>query len=166
MAVSQNRMNTKSFIWRGLRYGLIASVSGSLAFGIVQTTIMFLRSPGPLELPLLLLLAIFVCCALLLSIVPATLGGGLLAFLLRKDGHLSHRKAYLTGVFLGLLTTAGICLWVGIELYRWLWSNGLGGTEGYFVFTGFALMIGAISGGVVGRALASHLHRVAGQTLN
>jgi len=95
-------------------------------------------------------------------VVPATICGGLLAIILRRDfrnGKLSGRQAILKGIVLGGVAALGICLLVGAALYAWMWSAGLGSTAGYFFFSAEALVMGAIAGGWVGRQLARHLAR-------
>ena len=65
-------------------------------------------------------------------------------------------QTVLKGALFGVIATLGICLLMGTALYVWMWSAGLGSKEGFFLFSAEALVVGAVAGGLVGRALAIH----------
>jgi hypothetical protein len=153
---------------RGALYAVIASSIGSVVFAVMPLVPLLLTFQAPRRFDNRYLgseTAFLAFVLVILTAVPAMVGGAVLAAMLKKDfrnDRLSGRRALMKGVIVGVASLSVVVILI-VRFYELQWLIGMiwyfapRDLQGFLFFSGAALLIAAIAGGVVGNRLAAYL---------
>ena len=151
--------NFRALVTRGALYGNISAFVASALFTCLESVIIAINGwrlgiTDTFKFDFSLLTFGFGC---FLAFLPATLGGGLLAWKLNQDhskNRLSFRSAFTNGAFLGGLAGFSMCFFVIFLVLMFILFFGKGTFWIFIVRSIEVIILAALAGGFTGQNIA------------